>query len=238
MKKGLLGLSAFIFAAALVGCSADKEKNADNKDKAETTTVAEETSASAKDEDVFDDEDDKDNNKKNKKDNKTEITPSSISIKDISGPYHKTGHAYSGDYPDELDTIDNDLKDDPVTISEDGTLHFCGKDYKLIDGVTKKEADLFAIEGSGFDSAKYKGVFSCKADKDYEGPCAFAKVTSHMTVNDEDRPYDSYMLFLKQKGTKDCFGYIMLDTGDAPEDSWSFDLDDDDLGFDDNTTEE
>ncbi len=230
MKKGLLGLSAFIFAAALVGCGADK--NTDNKDKSETTTVAEETTTSAKD-DV-----DSDNNKKNKKDDETEIIASSISIKDLADKYHKNGHGFSGDCDDEISKIDAALKEDPITISEDGVLHFCGKDYQLCEGVVKDDVDLFAIEGSGFDSAKYKGVFSCKGDKDYEGPCAFAKQTNHMTVNGEERSYDSYMLFLKQKGTKECFGYITLDTGEVVEDSMSFDWGDEDFGDEDDTTEE
>lgn len=220
MKKGLLGLSAFIFAAALVGCGADKEKNADNKDKAETTTVAEETSAAKNDAE--------DSGKEDTTSKKDEKTADPVSIKDIAGAYHKTGHAYMGDYPDDMKNIDDQLKEDPITVSEDGTLHFCGKDYKLNEEGVKEEANIFSIEGSGFDTSKYMGVFSCKADKDYEGPCAFIKTTTHMKINGEDCPYDTYMLLLKQSGTEDTYGYISLDTGEASEDSWSFDWDDED----------
>ena len=255
MKKGLLGLSAFVFAATLVGCGADNK--ADNKDKNETTTVAEETTTSAKDEDIFDDDTDTDDdeapvvikpkhNSQKDNDDEEEKTASPLSIKDIAGTYHKNGHMYMGDQPKEIEEIDEKEKDDPITISEDGTLHLIGKDYKLTEEVVKGSYNVFGIEGSGFELSKLK-YNNCKADKDYEGPCALVHVTSYMTFNGEKISYDTFMLYMKQKGTKECFGYIQLSEGEeSDEDIWSFDWDDDDeendddaaYGWDENTTEE
>ena len=223
MKKALLSLSAFIFAAALVGCSADKEKSSENKDKSsqtETTTAAETTTEK-------DTEADKDKEKSGK-------TAEALSLSDIAGPYHKTGHMAMGNYPDELspDTITEKMKDDPMTISEDGTLHFCGKDYKLTSEGVDGEDVVFGIEGSGFDMAKYKDS-GYVADKDYEGPCAFIYKTQHMTVNDEDYPYNEYLLYLTAKGNESYFGYISVDVGEESDDDWDWDWTDDAEELDD-----
>lgn len=219
MKKTLLSLSAFIFAAALVGCSADKEKSQENKDKSSQT----ETTAAAETTTEKDTEADKDKEKSGN-------TAEALSFSDIAGPYHKTGHMTMGSYPDELDpnAIEEKLKDDPMTISEDGTLHFCGKDYKLISEGVDGEDVVFSLEGSGFDMAKYKDS-GYVADKDYEGPCAFVYKTQHMTVNDEDYPYNEYLLYLTVKGDESYFGYISVDVGEASDDDWDdWDWDDDD----------
>jgi hypothetical protein len=231
MKKGLLALSAFIFATALVGCGADKEKNADNKDKAETTTVAEETTAEAE-ETTAEAEDDDSNEDEN--DTKVENTADPISLKDIAGPYHKNGHMYMGSYPDEYDTdaLEATLKEDPITISEDGILHFCGKDYKLVEEGVNGEANIFSVEGSGFDMSKYKNN-NCNGDKEYVGPCAVVFTKGHMTVNGEDYPYDEDMIYLKAEGQDSCFGYIYIEEGEGSDDDWGFSWDDDD-----DTTEE
>ena len=242
MKKGLLGLSAFIFAAALVGCSADNDKNADNNDKSETTTIIGETT---KDEVTTSDaataDTEETTNKKDKDDEKTENDITPLSLTDIAGTYYKNGHAYMGKRPDDIDELDEKLKADPITISEDGILHFNGKDYKLVDEGAKKESYIFSIEGSGFDISRFTQL-NAYADKDYEGPCAFARITSHMTVNDVDHPYDSYVIFLKQAGSERSFGYISIDDGEAQEFSFDFDWDsDDDEGSvfsENNTTEE
>lgn len=234
MKKGLLALSAFIFATALVGCGADKDKNADSKDKAETTTVAEETTTTAAEESTSaDEEDDKDSNK-DETDTKVENTADPLSLKDIAGPYHKNGHMYIGSYPDEYDSdaLEATLKEDPITISEDGILHFCGKDYKLVEEGVKGEANIFSVEGSGFDISKFKNN-NCKADAEYEGPCAVVFTKGHMTVNDEDYPYDENMIYLKKGGQNDSFGYINIEAGEGSDDDWGFSWDDDD-----ETTEE
>ncbi|MBP5379512.1 MAG: hypothetical protein J6X85_06515 [Ruminococcus sp.] len=222
MKKNIFGLtaSAIILAAVLAGCGADKEKASEkvsSSSVADTTTAADTTAEKNKD------------TKENKEssENSETSTGEALSLKDIAGPYHKNGHAYMGNYPDELDPdhIEELMKDDPMTISEDGTLHFCGKDYKLTAEGKSGEDDVFSIEGSG---AEYSNN-SCKADKDYEGVCAFVHATQHMTVNGEDYPYDTYMLYLKQKGDKKCFGYISVDQGEADEsDNWNWDWDDDD----------
>lgn len=242
MKKGLLGLSAFIFAAALVGCGADKEKTADNNDQSETTTIVGETStdeATTDTEENTNKKDKDDDSKKAEKEEDGEKAAEPVSIKDIAGTYTKDGHAYMGKYPDDIDELDDKLKEDPVTISEDGILHFCGKDYKLTEDGVKGENNIFGVEGSGLDISKFS-ISSCKADKDYEGPCAFVKSVSHMTVNDQDYPYVSYLLFLKQKGAERCFGYISLNNGEDNDITWNFTLDEDSDGsvFDDNTTEE
>jgi hypothetical protein len=144
-----------------------------------------------------------------------------------------------GKHPDDIDELDDKLKEDPVTISEDGILHFCGKDYKLTEDGVKGENNIFGVEGSGLNISKFS-ITSCKADKDYEGPCAFVKSVNHMTVNDQDYPYVSYMLFLKQKGAERCFGYISLNNGEDNAITWNFTLDEDSDGFvfDENTTEE
>ena len=224
MKKGLLGLSAFIFAAALVGCSADKDKT-DDKDgksaKTEATTVGDTTAEKETGSET----------------DKGSDPADSLSLKELAGPYHKTGHMAMGDYPDELspDNIEEALKSDPMTISEDGTLHFCGKDYKLIAEGMDGEDTVFSVEGSGFDMDKYKkSSFSC-SDKDYEGPCMFLCTVQHMTVNDEDYPYTQYNVYLTSKGDESYFGYISVDQGEADEDDdWSFD----DWDWDDEETDE
>lgn len=223
MKKGLLGLSAFIFAAALVGCSADKDKT-DDKDgksaKTETTTVGDTTA-----------------DKETKADaDKDSASADGVSLKELAGPYHKTGHMTMGDYPDELDpdNIEEALKSDPMTISEDGTLHFCGKDYKLTAEGMDGDDTLFSVEGSGFDMDKYKKSTKC-SDKDYEGPCMFICTVQHMTVNDVDYPYTQYNVYLTSKGDESYFGFISVDQGEADDDdNWGFD----DWDWDDEETDE
>lgn len=229
MKKRLLGLSAFIFAAALVGCGADKEKTADNKKEEDTTAIVTETTdTSIK----------KDTKKKNNDEDKAESDAKPVSLKDIAGSYHKSGHMYSGKYPDDINDLDQKLKDDPITISEDGILHFAGKDYKLVDEGAKKDIYFFSIEGCGFDLSR-SNQSTAYADADYEGPCAFASMTSYMTINDVKYPCESYVIFLKQKGSERSFGYIFMDEGEESETTWSFDWDDDEeVSSEDNITEE
>ncbi|EWM52931.1 hypothetical protein [Ruminococcus flavefaciens] len=215
MKKTLMGLSAFIFAAALVGCSADKEKSAEKTNDKADTTVASTT---------VDSKESKDNKESTKA-----AAEMSVSFKDLAGPYHKTGHMTMGEYPGELDPkkLEETLKNDPMTISEDGTLHFCGKDYKLSAEGMDDENAVFSIEGSGFDFEKYKKAsFSCSS-KDYEGPCTFMRAVQHMTINDEDHAYTEYRLYLTQKGEENYFGYIIVDQGEASESDWNWGWDDD-----------
>ncbi len=218
MKKGLLGLSALIFAAALVGCGADKEKASD-KDKASSkaeTTVAEETAAENKTEET-------NNEGSTAKDADPEA------LKALAGPYHYTGYMTMGNVPDELDPkkLNEQYKDDPISISEDGVLHLYGKDYQLVAEGMKDEDTVFSIEGSGFDMDKY--IKSSKvADEDYEGPCALVEQVSHMKVNDEDVAYTQFCIFMTKKGDDEYFGYVNIDAGEKSESSWDRNWDDDD----------
>jgi hypothetical protein len=222
MKKGLLGLSALIFAAALVGCGADKEKASDKEtasSKAETT-VAEETAAENKTEET-------NNEGSTAKDADPEA------LKALAGPYHYTGYMTMGNVPDELDPkkLNEQYKDDPISISEDGVLHLYGKDYQLVAEGMKDEDTVFSIEGSGFDMESYRKS-SKASDKDYEGPCALVVQVSHMTVNDVDVPYTQYNVLLTQKGDEDYFGYVGIDEGEKSDWDWDWDDDDSDDDWD------
>ncbi|MCR5600416.1 MAG: hypothetical protein K6G33_06740 [Ruminococcus sp.] len=215
MKRELFGFSAFIFAAALVGCGADKEKNADNKDKAETTTVAENPADSIQSATI-------DSNieittvEENTAEEDNIVSKSAPDIKEYAGELVLTGFGTINDgYPDiDANKIIDASEDDPATISEDGTLHFNGKDYKLIpEGVIKpqysdKDLIVYSIEGSGFDFDKYsKNVYSLTSrkclDKDYEGP-AFLTISQWDTHSgDEDYSYNLYSLQITEKGDDD-----------------------------------
>ncbi|MBQ6251864.1 hypothetical protein [Ruminococcus sp.] len=220
MKKGLLGLSALVFAAALVGCGADKNKDSEKEtksSKAETTAAAEDTTAA--------DETEADTNEK--KEEEKGSSAESVDLKDLAGAYHLNGYMTMGDVPEELDPkqLKETYKDDPVSISEDGVLHLYGKDYKLAAEGMDDEDTVFSIEGSGFDMESYRNS-SKVSDKDYEGPCALIVQVSHMTVNDADVPYTQYNVLLTQKGDEDYFGYVGIDAGEDSD--WDWDWDDDD----------
>ena len=232
MKKGLMTLSAFVFAMALAGCGADKEK-APDKDSSSSaaeattaveTTTAEETTGTEKETDSKDEKD----GDKDEKDGSSETSAAELTLNDIAGPYHKTGYLAMGNYPEELDPkkLVEIMKEDPMTISEDGILHFCGKDYKLGRAGAKDEETVFGIEGSGFDMKEYVGSSVC-GSKDYEGPCMFVCNTLYMTLNDEKFPYTEYKVILKAKGSDSSFGYISVDQGEADDwDSWTWDDED------------
>ena len=218
MKKGLLGLSALIFAAALVGCGADKEKASDKEtdsSKAETT-VAEDTTAEKKTEET-------------KNEGSTAEDADPVALKDLAGPYHLNGYMTMGDVPEELDPkkLQETYKDDPVSISEDGILHLYGKDYQLAAEGMDDENTVFSIEESGFDMDSYRKS-SKVADEDYAGPCALIVQVSHMTVNDVDVPYTQYNVIMTQKGDESYFGYVGIDQGEKSESDWDWDWDDDD----------
>lgn len=131
-------------------------------------------------------------------------------IKDYKGSYTCNGYAsWSGDkYPD-CETIQNDLKNDPMTISADGTMHFHGSDYKLVPERITDEAVIFSIDGSGFDLSKYP--YNGVTDNDYDGAVYFAKETQHYTVNDEDQTYDTYNVYLTVKDDDSCAAYISFE---------------------------
>ncbi|MCR4795959.1 MAG: hypothetical protein K5898_12490 [Ruminococcus sp.] len=238
MKKGLYTFTAFMMALTLVGCGADKDKGSDKDSKsAKTTTASDEK---------------KDSKKSDKSDDDIKLDTSAPDIKEYAGEYKKNGHGLWGDYPDELDpkALEETLKNDPMTISEDGILHFCGKDYKLIPEGTKEGSHIYSVEGSTFDFKSFckpaKGVFSTPkcVDKDYEGIVYFVDEEMHMTVNDEDVPYNDFKIYLTAKGDETCSEYISFDLkGDDDDDDWSFDWDDEDddnikITFGDEDTEE
>ena len=131
-------------------------------------------------------------------------------IKDYKGSYTCNGYAsWGGDkYPD-CETIQNDLKNDPMTISADGTMHFHGSDYKLVPERITDEAVIFSIDGSGFDLSKYP--YNGVTDNDYDGAVYFAKETQHYTVNDEDQTYDTYNVYLTVKDDDSCAAYISFE---------------------------
>ena len=246
MKKGLYGFTAFIMALTLVGCGADKEKTSDNDSKSsKTSSVSDEK---------------KESKKSKKSDDDIEVDTSAPDIKEYAGVYVKRGHGLWGDYPDELDpdNIEKALEDDPMTISEDGIMHFCGKDYKLNAEGTKDGSHIYSVEGSTFDFKEFckpaKGIFATPkcVDKDYEGVVYFVDEEMKMTVNDEEVPYHELMVYLTAKGDASCSEYIEFklkgdddadfsftfddwdwDDEDSDDDDWSFSFDDSD-----NETEE
>ena len=227
MKKGLLGLSAFMMALTMAGCGSVKAEISTKDDSSKETTV----SADSK----------KDSKKSDKSDVKTDT--SAPDIKEYAGEYTKNGHAAWGNYPDELDPkkIEETLTNDPMTISEDGILHFCGKDYKLSAEGTFEGSHIYSVDGSGFDFQKYcynsNDAFSTPkcTDKNYEGPVYFTDAEMHMTVNGEDMPYHEFMVFITADGDTSCSEYISFSNGkDDNSIDLSFDWDDDEaITFDD-----
>lgn len=195
MNKRLLGLtsSAFIFAAALTGCtiSSGDSSFSFSVSKGDDKTVSDKSADTAKDK------------KSDKKADKGALPD----IKDYTGSYTCNGYgSWGGDkYPD-CETIQNDLEKDPMTISDDGTLHFHGGDYRLVPEGTKDDAEIFSIEGISFDFDQYP--YYNVTDKDSEGVVYFVKETQHMTVNDVDCPYETYKVCLTAKDDTSSSAYI------------------------------
>jgi len=190
MKKELLGFTALVMAAALIGCSGDKKKTSDKESKSAQTTAAsdekKESSSSGK---------------------------SSLDIKNYAGEYVLTSYGTTDDgYPDvfDIEDIADSLENDPMTISEDGTLHFCGKDYKLVTEKVfdkfDKEENVYSVEGSGFDFDKFyksKRISIKCVDKDYEGVAYFTASESQSKF-DEDTVFKFFTLFITAKGDEEC----------------------------------
>ncbi|WP_295085560.1 hypothetical protein [Ruminococcus sp.] len=195
MNKRLLGLtsSAFIFAAALTGCTIS---SGDSSFSFSITNDDEEPNSDKSIE--------TENGKKSgKKVDRGELPD----IKDYMGSYTCNGYgSWGGDkYPD-CETIQSELEKDPMTISEDGTMHFHGSDYKLIPEGTIDNTVVFSIDGSGFNFDKYP--YHDITDKDYEGAVYFTKETQQMTVNDVDCPYVTYKVCLTAKDDTSSSAYI------------------------------
>ena len=204
MNKRLLGLTAssFIFAAALTGCTVRSVGSSfsfsvSKGEKTEATTVKATEATKEKAAEAVTEK--KSGNNKNS----NELPD----IKDYTGSYTCNGYgSWGGDkYPD-CETIQNDLENDPITISADGTMHFHGADYKLIPEGTKKDAVIFGIDGSGFDFGSFYENGS--VDKDYDGAVYFTKETQHFTINVEESSYDIYKVHLTANGDRSSSAYI------------------------------
>ena len=195
MKKRLLGLTAssFIFAAALTGCTVSSGTSSFSF----SVSKGDDENVTAKSTDTTKEKKSKNNTSKDK-------LPD---IKDYTGSYTCNGYgSWGGDkYPD-CKTIQNDLENDPMTISANGIMHFYGADYKLIPEGTKNEAVIFSIDGSGFDFDSFSKNGS--VDKDYDGAVYFTKETQHFTINDEDSSYETYKVCLTVAGDKSSSAYI------------------------------
>ncbi len=184
MKKRLLGLtsSAFIFAAAITGCTVK------SGDSSFSFSVS---------------KGDKSH------DNKSD-TSAKPDINDFKGTYKCNGYASWSlkNYPD-LSELKSSLETNPMTVSDKGTMHLNGKDYKLIPEGTSGEAIIFSIDGSGFDLDKFpdRGFM----DEKYDGAVYFAKETEHMKVNGTDVPYDTYKVYLTANGDSSCAAYLSFD---------------------------
>ncbi|WP_455529515.1 hypothetical protein [Ruminococcus sp.] len=158
-----------------------------------------------------------------KKNSKSESVGSG-EFRDIAGTYHRSGHMYFGDVPDEFsaDNVKASFEKEPMTISEDGILHFCGKDYQLIAEGKKDDDTIYSIAGSGFDMNEFCSSSDCSST-DYEGPCFFALDIQHMTVNDVDYPYEQYCVYLTKSGSKSYYGCVYVDEGEASKTTSWFD---------------
>ncbi len=224
MKKGLYGFTAFVMALTLVGCGADKNKSSDKESKSSKSKAT-----------ALSDEK-KDTNKDSKKSEKSTKAVNIPDIKTYAGEYMKNGHGSWGELPDDLkpDNIEEALKKDPMTISEDGVLHFCGQDYKLVAEGENDGSNFYSIEGSDFDFAKYcKSISSKYVAKNYEGPVFLTEEETHMTFNGEDVSYVNLLLYISPKGDTTCPEYISFQLKDGGYDDWSSDWDwDDDSDFD------
>lgn len=197
MKKRLLGLTAssFIFAAALTGCTV----SSGNSSFSFSVSKGDDESTKAKPLEAA-----------NEKKSRNKASYDGLTdIKDYTGSYTCNGYASWGGskYPD-CKTIQNDLENDPMTISADGTMHFHGADYKLIPEGTKNEAVIFSIDGSGFDFGSFSKNGS--VNKDYDGAVYFTKETQHFTINDEDLSYETYKVCLTAAGDKSSSAYILF----------------------------
>lgn len=229
MKRRLLGITAFLMAAALVGCSAEKtkessEKSSKSKAKSSVSEVEETTKKSSKKSNNEEEEATTKKSKKNKEEEETTTKKSSknkeeeensvktydeVTLSDITGSYDSCGYIFHGDAPEgfEPNVVDELIEDDPMVISEDGTLTFLGKEYKLSYEGTDEENAIFSIDGADFDMDEYKesGRY---CDKEYEGPCALVFSTRYMYVNDVKCPYYELQFVISSIEDETGIGYF------------------------------
>lgn len=137
---------------------------------------------------------DSDQPEKNYKDPLTDESKEEF-IKRLAGSYtfnygmnnssNESIERYADPSSDEVKKI---FADDPVTISEDGVLHFDGKDYQLEpqEYDSEKDAGFLSVEGCGFSLKEYKnGIGLDVAEKGYSGVALVTYGESSFTVNDQ-----------------------------------------------------
>lgn len=215
MKRRLLGITAFLMAAALVGCSAEKtkessEKSSKSKAKSSVSEVEETTKKSSKKSKNEEEEATTKKSTKNKEEEESSVkTYDEVTLSDITGSYDSCGYIFHGDAPEgfEPNVVDELIEDDPMVISEDGTLTFLGKEYKLSYEGTDEENAIFSIDGADFDMDEYKesGRY---CDKEYEGPCALVFSTRYMYVNDVKCPYYELQFVISSIEDETGIGYF------------------------------
>jgi len=101
------------------------------------------------------------------------------------------------------DEVKKIFEDDPVTITEDGVLHFDGKDYQLeVQEFSKEEDDfgengVFSVEGCGFSLKEYKhGIGLDVSSKDYAGAALVKYSVSTWTLFDETTETSSITVYV------------------------------------------
>ncbi|HRR76568.1 MAG TPA: hypothetical protein P5191_07115 [Ruminococcus sp.] len=84
------------------------------------------------------------------------------------------------------DEVRKIFEDDPVTISEDGVLHFDGKDYQLEPQEFGDNKGLFSVEGCGFSMKEYKhGIGLDVSSKEYSGAAIVKYSVSSFSFGDD-----------------------------------------------------
>lgn len=201
MKKTGILLTALLLTAVLTGCGASETDTADIQ-AAETTVAG--TAA--------DSERESETESRAESESETEAPAENESGTEnagsIAGNYYCAGYMLTGAMPEGFDkeTVEGEYKHGGMTIAEDGSFSFLGKDYQLTEAGASGSHVYFSIQGSGFDMEKYRSDSSC-GDQDYAGPCAIEQVEQHMTINGEDNAYMEYHMILKDKGTESGSGY-------------------------------
>ncbi|MBR3282018.1 MAG: hypothetical protein IKI56_01825 [Ruminococcus sp.] len=135
----------------------------------------------------------------------------------MNNTYAHTIERYADPYSDEVKKI---FEDDPVTISEDGVLHFDGRDYQLEvqefgpDSFDSDEG-VFSVEGSGFSLKDYKhGIGLDVSSEEYSGAALVTYSVSSWTVNGETTETGSITV------------YVTDDTSESAHVSFTFDRED------------
>jgi len=118
------------------------------------------------------------------------------------------------------DEVKKIFEDDPVTISEDGVLHFDGRDYQLEvqefgPGSFDSDEGVFSVEGCGFSLKKYKqGIGLDVSSEEYSGAALVTYSVSSWTINGETTETSSITV------------YVTDDTSESAHVSFNFDRED------------